>query len=190
MDIKLIIFRPDGTKKVVPLTPGTYVMGRHENATLRVPLPSVSREHCELQVDARGLKVRDLGSSNGTFCNSQRVREAGLNAGDILGVGELQIVVQIDGRPSEPSIKSAGAPALGASGASQGSSIMDAPPVLGGASGAKTAAVPTKPMVPPDDEDDTTPRPGGPPSLGPGSGDDSSLFDFDFDLEDKDRPQL
>lgn len=47
--------------------------------------PNVSRRHAEFKVDSQGLSICDLGSSNGTFVNEQRLtpRQASLlKAGD------------------------------------------------------------------------------------------------------------
>jgi hypothetical protein len=50
----------------------------------------VSRHHCALWVDDFSVRVRDLGSTNGTFVNNQRVRgELVLGAGDHIRVGKL-----------------------------------------------------------------------------------------------------
>ena len=46
-------------------------------------------------------KVKDLGSSNGTYINNGRVEEAPLQAGDRLAVGPIVFTVQVDGMPSE-----------------------------------------------------------------------------------------
>jgi len=49
--------------------------------------PTLSRCHCELRVDARGVRVRDLGSRNGTFVDGTRVIEGFLRSGSLLRMG-------------------------------------------------------------------------------------------------------
>ena len=58
----------------VPLMPGRYTLGRGEQADVRVDSPDLSRLHCEIDVTRDGLvRVRDLGSRNGTDLNGQRL---------------------------------------------------------------------------------------------------------------------
>jgi len=101
MDVKLVMFKPDGRRKDIPVTTGTTVIGRGENCDLRVPLLSVSRRHCEVSMGDDGLKVKDLASSNGTYVNNGRVNESALEAGDRLVIGPVVFTVQIDGVPEE-----------------------------------------------------------------------------------------
>lgn len=199
MNVKLHVFKNDGTSKQVPLKPGSYLIGRGKEAALRIPLPSVSREHCMLTVEGDHLKVKDLGSSNGTFLNRERITEATLEPGDSLAVGDLTIVVQINGMPA--SVHAPMQPAPG------GSSMMDTPPQPSApprsapapaAPAPRPAAAPTPkpqpvrpaPLVDPiGDEDADTAGDLGTLPQGLGN-DESSIFDFDFDFEDEDRPKL
>jgi pSer/pThr/pTyr-binding forkhead associated (FHA) protein len=53
----------------------------------------VSKEHAELFLRSGALNVRDLGSKNGTFVNSERVGEAPLREGDILHFAQVEFRV-------------------------------------------------------------------------------------------------
>ena len=114
MDVKLVMFKPDGRRKDIPITTDTTVIGRGENCDLRVPLLSVSRRHTEVSIVDGVLKVKDLASSNGTYVNNGRVNESVLEAGDRLVVGPVVFTVQIDGVPEEISPVQAGENAGGA----------------------------------------------------------------------------
>ena len=48
-------------------------VGRHPHCDARIVSPQVSRWHCCLTADVGGVSVRDLGSTNGTWINGQRV---------------------------------------------------------------------------------------------------------------------
>ena len=101
MDVALLLSRERGESRRFPLTHDVVTMGRGEGCDLRIPLGDVSRKHCSLVRSDDGLMIQDIGSSNGTFVNGKKVREAALRAGDQIRVGSLRFVVQIDGVPSE-----------------------------------------------------------------------------------------
>lgn len=90
----------DGQVIELPLRQGTNRLGRSEINDVRVPDASVSSSHCELLVDGEQIRVRDLGSTNGTAINQQPVKEGLLNLGSILRVGHVDLVVQGEGQPT------------------------------------------------------------------------------------------
>lgn len=99
MKVVLVTYRDD-ERKDFPLRPGKTLLGRQESCQLRIPTGDVSRKHCEIEVTDSTVKVRDLGSTNGTFVNGQRIGETTLKAGDRLGIGPVLFVVQVDGKPA------------------------------------------------------------------------------------------
>lgn len=77
---------------VFALKLGVTRIGRGEGNDYRVPDQSVSHAHCEFHLDRDGcLFVKDLGSSNGTYINGERVDEARLLPGQILSLGGLDL---------------------------------------------------------------------------------------------------
>jgi predicted component of type VI protein secretion system len=101
MQAVLVMFRSDGDRRSFSLTRDITVVGRREDCDLRIPLGEVSRKHCRLVRDGDSLRLEDLGSSNGTFHNGQRVQEASLHPGDSVQVGPLVFVLQVDGMPAD-----------------------------------------------------------------------------------------
>ena len=101
MDINLVMFKGDGTRRDFPVTKPRTVIGRTNSCDLRIPVPDVSRKHCELVLEDDELVLRDLESSNGTLCNDKRVVEIELEPGDTIAVGPVRFVVQIEGDPAE-----------------------------------------------------------------------------------------
>ncbi len=59
--------------------------------------PSVSRYHCELDRESRGLRLRDLESTNGTFLDGVRVVEVFPGPGARLRLGRTQILLEEQG---------------------------------------------------------------------------------------------
>jgi predicted component of type VI protein secretion system len=122
MKVVLVRFK-DGGRREFALSSETTVLGRREDSNLRIPSRQVSRQHCQIVVKGKAAVVKDLGRSNGTFVNGQRVAEKQLTPGDRLTVGPIVFVVQIDGKPA--AIKSSDAEvgagaAAAAGGAEQG----------------------------------------------------------------------
>ncbi len=99
MDVKLVMFKPDGQRKDFPIVNPITVIGRAESCDLRIPVLSVSRRHCEMVVSHEEVKVRDLASSNGTYINNQRVNESPIKAGDRVVIGPVVFTVQVDVQP-------------------------------------------------------------------------------------------
>src|SRR3954464_11724654 len=102
MQVVLVMFRADGERKSLSITRDVTVMGRREDCDLRIPLGDVSRKHCRLIKEDDAVRLEDLGSSNGTFLNGQRVeKDAVLQAGDSIQAGPVVFVLQIDGYPAD-----------------------------------------------------------------------------------------
>jgi len=70
-------------------------IGRHDSNDLCFDSRNVSNYHAEILNEAHGLTLRDLGSTNGTFVNGERVRERKLAHGDQLKIGNNEIRVRL-----------------------------------------------------------------------------------------------
>lgn len=101
MNANLVLFKKSGESKNFPLPSTVTVVGRRQDCDLCVPLMVISRRHCELNQDQDQLKLRDLGSRNGTFVNGRRVEETQLNPGDEIQIGPVKFGVQINGQPTK-----------------------------------------------------------------------------------------
>jgi EAL domain-containing protein (putative c-di-GMP-specific phosphodiesterase class I) len=78
-------FVQDGrTLTRLPIRSLPFKVGRREVAHLTLSSDQVSKDHAEIYADKRGLRVRDLGSTNGTFINHQKVQDAALAEGDVV----------------------------------------------------------------------------------------------------------
>ena len=102
MEANLVLLKKGGSPKLIPLPSSVTVVGRRHGCDLRIPLPTVSRRHCEISQNGEALKVRDLDSAWGTFVNGKRVNgDTPLKAGDYVRIGPLTFVCQIDGQPEK-----------------------------------------------------------------------------------------
>lgn len=57
----------------VPLAEGANLIGRDEDATVRIDSPEVSRRHARLDVAGGAVTLEDLGSKNATYRNGRRL---------------------------------------------------------------------------------------------------------------------
>src|SRR5438477_6916593 len=76
------------------------VVGRKEDCDLRLDHKSVSKLHCVIVKTDGLLLLRDLGSTNGTRVNGQRVRRAALLPNDNLNIANFRFRVHLG--PGEP----------------------------------------------------------------------------------------
>ncbi len=75
------------------LGPGNTVSGRGGDCAIFLADVTVSREHARFSVDANGLSVTDLGSTNGTYVNGTRQEAGKLDEGDELMIGKFHLRV-------------------------------------------------------------------------------------------------
>jgi DNA-binding NtrC family response regulator len=100
----------------VPLTKEKLIVGTSASAGIVIRDATVSSRHCSFSVLGAGVAIEDLGSRNGTFVGSARVREAWARAGTAISIGRCTLVV-VPTDPREPT-QSPGEPLSGVAGAS------------------------------------------------------------------------
>lgn len=95
-----LVLVPSGMR--IELAKADNLIGRHDSADVRLPLPDVSRRHCRFVFAQSRWNVLDLNSLNGVIVNNKRVTQAVLRHGDRIRIGGF--VFQVDlpgaGRPS------------------------------------------------------------------------------------------
>jgi two-component system, cell cycle response regulator len=75
-----------------PIDRGSFVIGRDPKADLVLTDDGISREHARITVVGNDLVVEDLDSTNGTWCNGERVSRRILVDGDKVGLGATTIL--------------------------------------------------------------------------------------------------
>ncbi len=79
----------------IDLQPGrTIVVGRAVTSDVPIYDPTISRRHAEVALTDGGVKVKDAGSSNGTFLNGARITEAIAAENDVITFGKVAFRVK------------------------------------------------------------------------------------------------
>ena len=101
--IKLVIVEVTETarQRVVgaefPVAVPRFFIGREQDCQLRPKSADISRHHCVITQEGEELFVRDLGSSNGTFVNGQKLSgETKVKIGDRVQVGPFIFEIQLN----------------------------------------------------------------------------------------------
>jgi hypothetical protein len=87
----LLIVAPGKAVQEVELRGRSWVVGRSQGAGIIVEDPSFSRQHFRLYWDDGSYRTEDLGSSNGTKVNGQRVTVGELKDGDVIQAGHVRL---------------------------------------------------------------------------------------------------
>jgi hypothetical protein len=86
---RLIVRRGPQPNQVYELNKDIVTLGRDITNDITINDPEVSRHHLRITRGAGGFTLEDLGSTNGTFINGQRLTGARpLRPGDMVGLGE------------------------------------------------------------------------------------------------------
>src|SRR5216110_925215 len=83
-----------------PLRPHReIVIGRSSDLDMVLVEDMVSRKHAKIMTEERTVSIQDLGSTNGTFVNGEKVRKVELKDGDRILIGTSIIkLVALDGQ--------------------------------------------------------------------------------------------
>ncbi|BCW94091.1 MAG: FHA domain-containing protein [Acidobacteriota bacterium] len=84
---RLLVQTPEGVSQEFQLKAQVTTIGRSPRNDICIAEASVSRQHAEIFLSARGYSIRDLGSNNGVFVNGQKVVEHLLASGDVIELG-------------------------------------------------------------------------------------------------------
>ena len=96
-----LIVKQGGSSREVPLSKDTISIGRTPENDIELKDSLISRKHTSIVKKGDKFVVYDLGSSNGTFVNRERIEMHPLEPGDVIRVGdsEIQYVEEGKGAP-------------------------------------------------------------------------------------------
>lgn len=81
-----------GARYVLGSQPVT--IGRAPECEIALDDVNISRQHAQVRTAGDSFVVIDLGSTNGTYCNGQRISQQVLSDGDTISFGPLQVVFE------------------------------------------------------------------------------------------------
>jgi len=91
---RLVLKSAEFGDRVIGLKLGVNQLGRSPKRDVQIEHPTVSDLHCELVLANEGVLVRDCASTNGTFVGGERIQEASLSVGQILHLGDVELLVE------------------------------------------------------------------------------------------------
>lgn len=86
----------EANNRVLPLREGTTLIGRGDDAQIRLADVGISRRHARVAYDGTSAVITDLGSTNGTLVNDEPVDEQLLRAGDRIRLGGTTLVFRTE----------------------------------------------------------------------------------------------
>ena len=100
------------TGKIYPLEATEIVIGRDASNGVAINDAEISRKHAKLNLHGSAYVIQDLGSTNGSFVNGQRITGTQvLNPGDTVSFGEnIVLIYEVAQDPNATVISSAQAP--------------------------------------------------------------------------------
>ncbi len=95
LQLALVVISGSDQGREFLLPPITIKIGRRDENYIKLNDPKVSREHAVLEYSflKKTFLLKDLGSTNGTYCNNQRIENTFVFPGDEIRVGESVLKV-------------------------------------------------------------------------------------------------
>ena len=88
---RLVCSTATGKSKIIPLKREKLIIGRSNEATLKLMHPSISRKHCVIEKQDKGYVARNISTTNPLYLNDQMISEQRLYSGDQLRMGTFSI---------------------------------------------------------------------------------------------------
>jgi hypothetical protein len=95
---KLVILNQGMTGRTFDLNVERTTVGRVEDNTFQIADASVSSHHAEILLRGSDIVIKDIGSTNGTFINNDKIEEKILKPGQTLRFGQVELRID-DGSP-------------------------------------------------------------------------------------------
>lgn len=107
MNVQMLVVQGKQRGQFLNFPHGEFLFGRGPECHVRPNSDWISRQHCMVRVQSSDVVLRDLGSTNGTVVNGQRVQgELTLQHGDQIQLGPLvlEVLIQPENQAMESTI--------------------------------------------------------------------------------------
>ncbi|RME03150.1 MAG: FHA domain-containing protein [Planctomycetota bacterium] len=126
-----------GKAKKIPIKKDRFQIGKKSHNDLVLGAAGISREHCVIFKQGSRFRIKDLGSSNGTFVNGKKIQETSLKNSSTIRLGSLELLFKEEENPSAPSAatsqtSSSSPSSTGTSPAPSSTRSVSSPPSSGG----------------------------------------------------------
>src|SRR5438128_5001250 len=102
---RLVLLSEGLTGRTYELKTDKTTVGRVSDNAFEIAEASVSSHHCEVFLRGNDVIVKDLGSTNGTFINGEKINESPLKPGQILRLGQVEIRLETEAPSSSSAPK-------------------------------------------------------------------------------------
>ena len=92
---RLVVVHGLCNSPLVQIPPEGLTIGRDATSLLKFIDVQVSRQHARIEFNRGAWMITDLGSANGTFVNRVQVQQKLLSPGDLIQVGEMELIFQV-----------------------------------------------------------------------------------------------
>src|SRR6185369_12736571 len=106
---KLVLLTEGFAGRTYELSVERTTVGRVEDNAFQIAEPSVSSHHAEIILRGNDVVIKDLGSTNGTFINGEKITESALKPGQTLRFGTVELKLDGDGAAAAAGAKPAAA---------------------------------------------------------------------------------
>jgi hypothetical protein len=91
----VVLVSLNGRTQTYPLVKEETFIGRHDSNDIHVPEQTVTGRHAVIRLKLGKVSIEDLGSTNGTFVNGERIRSKEIMPSDRIRVGQIEITVKV-----------------------------------------------------------------------------------------------
>ena len=88
---RLVCTPSSGKSRIIPLKMKKLIIGRSNEATLKLMHPSISRKHCVIEKHKYGYVARNISTTNPLYLNDHNITEKRLYSGDQLRLGTFSL---------------------------------------------------------------------------------------------------